>query len=449
MKKSILILICTYFICTLSLAQNKATSPKIISTNPDFGNCKVDPDTKEIILKFDQDMKPGMSVIDSKNMPQIIGKPQWIDKRTFSIQVKLFPNRLYSLVFNNSRFQGFQNTEGVPLNPDMLLFQTKAVSFAAVNKQAYKDLVEIFPKKYSYASIKWIDWGSLLSKSQSEFENAETPIEFSLKLIKLLRPAVDPHLWIEVEGQRFETFNLPIVENNFLSGPIFTLLKDRTTGSNFTFTSGVCDSIGYMSFRNWNIDFDSLSIKSWGNSNNPLLIPSEVLKGLLRYPNLIIDVRENTGGNESFAKNFASRFISDSVAYEKIKVYNDKSGNFDKEIIKRIFPSKNNIKYTGKIYVLSGPAVMSSNESFILMMKQVPNSKIVGMKSFGSSGNPVPIELSNGIKIYLPSWQAYTLEGKLIEGNGINPDIEIITTKDDFQKKDGLFEKAVNMIKTK
>ena len=73
---------------------------------------------------------------------------------------------------------------------------------------------------------------------------------------------------------------------------------------------------------------------------------------------------------------------------------------------------------------------MSSNESFILMMKQVPNTKVVGMKSFGSSGNPVPIELSNGIKIYLPSWQAYTLDGKLIEGNGINPDIEIITTKD-------------------
>ena len=92
---------------------------------------------------------------------------------------------------------------------------------------------------------------------------------------------------------------------------------------------------------------------------------------------------------------------------------------------------------------------MSSNESFILMMKQVPNTKVVGMKSFGSSGNPVPIELSNGIKIYLPSWQAYTLDGKLIEGNGVNPDIEIITTKDDFQKKDGLFEKTVNLIKNR
>lgn len=79
--------------------------------------------------------------------------------------------------------------------------------------------------------------------------------------------------------------------------------------------------------------------------------------------------------------------------------------------------------------MLTGPKVMSSNESFILMMKMFPNAKIVGMKTYGSSGNPIPHELSNGVTIYLPSWQAYSLDGKLIEGNGIEPDIKINTTK--------------------
>ncbi|HAH25965.1 MAG TPA: hypothetical protein DCL77_19765, partial [Prolixibacteraceae bacterium] len=88
-----------------------------------------------------------------------------------------------------------------------------------------------------------------------------------------------------------------------------------------------------------------------------------------------------------------------------------------------------------------------SNESFIQMMKQVPNAQVIGMKTYGSSGNPIPHELSNGVVIYLPSWQAYTLEGKLIEGNGVEPDLEMITTKEDFQNKDGLFEKVMNMIK--
>jgi C-terminal processing protease CtpA/Prc len=89
---------------------------------------------------------------------------------------------------------------------------------------------------------------------------------------------------------------------------------------------------------------------------------------------------------------------------------------------------------------------MSSNEPFILMMKQLNNAKVVGMKTYGSTGNPLPIELSNDIKIFIPSWQAYTLEGKLIEGIGIEPDIEIKTTASDFKTKDFLFEEVIKLI---
>ncbi len=75
---------------------------------------------------------------------------------------------------------------------------------------------------------------------------------------------------------------------------------------------------------------------------------------------------------------------------------------------------------------------MSSNESFILMMKTLPNTKVVGMTTYGASGNPKAYDLSNGIKVYLPSWKAYTLEGDLIEDHGIKPGIEIITTEKEF-----------------
>lgn len=107
------------------------------------------------------------------------------------------------------------------------------------------------------------------------------------------------------------------------------------------------------------------------------------------------------------------------------------------------------MNYSGNLYVLSGPAVMSSNESFILMMKQVPKAKVVGMRTYGSSGNPIPRELSNGVTVYLPSWQAYTLDGKLIEGNGVDPDVEIITSKKDFENNDILVDDVLKMIKNK
>lgn len=446
MRRLILTTICITVICAITVAQNHVTAPKIISTIPAFGDCKVDPKITDIVIKFDQDMSDGMSVLDSKNMPQFTDKPHWIDKRTFSIPVKLYPNKLYSLLFNNWHFQGFQSATGIPLNPDELDFQTRVVSFTTLNKQSYNELIKIFPIKYSYATLNGIDWKSLLEQNRTELENSETQTEFALKLVKLLRISGDNHLWVEVEGQKFETGKTKIVNMNFSAGKQFTMLHDQKTSRGFNDVSGVIDSIGYIAFRDWNTDFNTRALQNWGKSTNPFIPVLDVIKELLVYPNLIIDVRENTGGNETYAKQLASLFIEDSVAYEKVKNYNEDSKKFDKETVKWLIPSKNKLKYSGKIYVLSGQSVMSSNESFILMMKHVPNAKIVGMKTYGSSGNPMPYELPNGVTVYIPSWQAYTLDGKMIEGKGIEPDIEIVTSNEDFQKTDGLLEKVVKMI---
>lgn len=456
MKKTILTLLFTIFICAITIAQNRVTAPKIISTIPAFGDCKVDSGLTEIIIRFDQDMANGMSLVNTQNLPEKSGQPKWVDQKTLSIPVKLSPNKLYSLAFNNFRFQNFRNTSGIPLNPEDLLFQTKpvsdeplSVSNESLNKKAYNEFKEVFPKQYSYASLKGIDWKTTLEKNRAELENAKTNTEFALKLVKMLRTTEDPHLWVKVEGQQFATGKMKLVEINYGSKQLFSLLQDKKVSNGFVSIAGVIDSVGYISMRDWDTDFNKLALKLWGNAKNPEIKAEDVLKELFRYPNLIIDVRENSGGNESYAKQFASYFVKDSIPYEKVRSFNEKTGLFDSEYIKKMYPNETKLNYSGNIYVLSGPSVMSSNESFILMMKQVPNAKAVGMKTYGSSGNPVPRELSNGVTVYLPSWQAYTLDGKLIEGNGVNPDIEIITSKKDFVDNDVLVEDVLKMIKNK
>ena len=447
--RTIFTFFCISFLCILSFAQSKGTAPKIISTIPVFGDCRVDPQLKEIVIQFDQDMGGEMSILDTKNAPQNTDKAHWKDKRTFLIPVKLYQDKLYSLAFNSSKFQGFKNSQGTALNPDELHFRTKAVSIAGLNQKAYSELMALFPKQYSYASLKGIDWATLLEKSRPELEGAQTSCEFALKLVKLLKWAEDPHLWVDVDGQRFETSIIKIAENNSNLQQLFSQLHDHKFSKDFMSVAGVVDSIGYISLRDWTTDFFTLPLTTYASPKTPPVPAMDVIKELLKYPNLVIDVRENKGGNERFARKFAALFIKDSIAYEKVKYYNASSGKFDKEQIKWLVPRKNHLTYSGNIYVLSGPSVFSSNESFVLMMKQVPNVQVIGMKTYGSSGNPMPHELSNGVVIYLPSWQAYTLEGQLIEGNGVEPDLEMITSKEDFQNKDGLFERVMKMIKIK
>jgi C-terminal processing protease CtpA/Prc len=93
-----------------------------------------------------------------------------------------------------------------------------------------------------------------------------------------------------------------------------------------------------------------------------------------------------------------------------------------------------------------GEGCMSSNESFLLMMKQVPGCKLIGEKSRGSSGNPQVTELCNGVTVMLPCWKDCLLDGTCFEGKGISPDILVKADAAKFKKKDPVLERALKVL---
>ncbi len=90
---------------------------------------------------------------------------------------------------------------------------------------------------------------------------------------------------------------------------------------------------------------------------------------------------------------------------------------------------------------------MSSNESFLLMMKQAPDAVIVGARSQGSSGNPKPHDLGNGVTVFLPSWKDMTVDGHELEGVGVPPDIEVNATANDFRESDPVLTAALEHLR--
>jgi len=449
MKTIILNILSLLLFWTNSFSEENNLSPKIIKTIPEFGDCNVNPDLKEIVIFFNQDMQGGMSVIDSRDIPQITDKPYWKDKKTFIIPVNLTMDKMYYLIFNNQKYSNFRNIDGIPLQPDELIFKTMNVDYKKLNKRAYEELFTFFPDYYSYSELRGINWKQEFENLKNEFLNCNSNIEFAIKLLSILKKANDPHMYIEVKGERYYSGRTRIIIPNYIrSNSIFKILEDKKLANNFQFIGGKIDDIGYIGIKNWSFDIENLKIDCWGYQDSSITI-QDFLKDLSSLKNLIIDIRENSGGNETYAKQFASFFINDSVAYEKTIVRDTITNKFEKERTKYIFPQDSPLNFKGNIYVLSGPQVMSSNESFLLMMKQVKNCKIAGMKSYGSSGNPIPVELSNYIKIYIPSWRAYTLDGNLIEENGIEPDIEIISEENNEITKDSINKEQVDSLLTK
>jgi C-terminal processing protease CtpA/Prc len=87
------------------------------------------------------------------------------------------------------------------------------------------------------------------------------------------------------------------------------------------------------------------------------------------------------------------------------------------------------------VFVLSGRGVYSSNESFIAAMRELPNVTIVGDTTGGGSGNPALHPLGDGWQYTVSRWIATTVDGVVIEDNGIPPDVDIPFSIADFGRR--------------
>jgi C-terminal processing protease CtpA/Prc len=101
--------------------------------------------------------------------------------------------------------------------------------------------------------------------------------------------------------------------------------------------------------------------------------------------------------------------------------------------------------FTRPVVCLIGPGCVSSGEGFALMMKAMDHVTLVGQPTRGASGNPHPVTLSNGVKVWFSRWVAMEPDGTPIEGRGIQPDV----TVEHMGEGDPTFDKAVEILREK
>jgi len=103
--------------------------PVVVKTVPESGATDVDPNLTEIKVTFSKDMADGSwswSTAARDSTPPNTGKPHYLDdKRTCVMPVKMKPGKTYGYWLNSNNFHGFQDTDGHPSVPYLLIFQTK------------------------------------------------------------------------------------------------------------------------------------------------------------------------------------------------------------------------------------------------------------------------------------------------------------------------------------
>ncbi len=426
-----------------------AAPPKVVEAVPDNGDTTVDPALQELRVTFDRDMRQrGFSWCGGGTFfPEVTGKPYWDGARTCVLPVKLVPGHEYRLSINCPAAQNFRSSDGVPAEAYPITFRTRSNDAGAAPAEdrvtpadqeiAAQALRRAVRQHYSYRDLRGVDWDAEYSKYLPKLEKAETAAGFARIAAELLKCAGDIHMWVEHDGIRISTARRNVPPNCPAQRLTERVKRWRDEGD--------CVAWG-------RIDRDTgyLLIDSWGSRCGTSL--DSIFRALWEMSDcasLIIDVRRNAGGDEGLAQQVAGCFVDEPAIYAK-HVFCDPNepGGFSPVRERQLRPNKVRSKYRGRVIVLSGRHVMSSCEAFVLMMKQVPGCTIVGDTTYGSSGNPRPHRLPNGVTVYLPSWKAMTPDGKCFEGQGIPPDVELKTTPEDFAGgADPVLEKALEVLR--
>lgn len=441
----IYVLLCAEICC--------AVSPKVVRTIPENGDMNVKPGIVKVRVFFDQDMShDGYSITGGgENFPEIIGKPQWNGRRNINFTAKLKPNHEYEYGINSPSYKNFKNIRGEPAEVERIYFKTSSgkgtISDAneqseqlteEQNKAAIEELKEDIRKYYSYYELKKVDWDAVFTQYQRRMEKAKTPEEFARVAGHVLAKAKDKHIWLTVDDKHIPAYVNPVTPNaDFRLLP--KIIPNFKKHNDIVCTGRFPDGIGYILIDSWSAKDE--------NEFEPLYT---ALKDFANAPGLIIDIRGNGGGSEPIAQQFAGCFVEKSVVYAKhVYIEPDKPGGFGDVRERSLQPTENHPKYRGKIAVLTGPVVMSSCEAFVLMMNKVPRCLIIGEPTQGSSGNPKPHKLGNGVTVYLPSWKDLLLDGTCLEGKGIQPDILVKMSSDKGAVQDDVLEAALKALRKK
>jgi hypothetical protein len=291
---------------------------------------------------------------------------------------------------------------------------------------------------YSYFSYKHVDWDSLYAFYRPQINEHTTERELFKILSNLLNPLRDGHVNLyssfEYYGYNFHDSNSP-TSNCLAEKHLDKYLVEIVKPNN---------SIKYARIKERNIGY--IQISSFSKNSSEYYYIDNILELFQDKSGIIIDVRNNGGGNDRNSKIIANRFTDKKRLYRK-KRYRNGPGHDDFTNWEDDYIEPEGVLYQGKIVILINESCFSTTEDFILSFKAIPNTLIIGDSTGGGSGNPIHRELPNGWVYRFSNWQIVNPDMEYHEGIGLPPDSLIwITKTDSINGIDRILETAIKII---
>ena len=208
-------------------------------------------------------------------------------------------------------------------------------------------------------------------------------------------------------------------------------------GNDFRYTNGIKysilpDEIAYMHLE---------SFESGLNSNNI----SIMLKNISSAKGLILDIRNNGGGQLTAAEQLAGHFVLTKTHCGYIQHKTGKGHN-DFSSPEPLYIEPQGCCWGKPVILLTNRKVYSAANHFVMLMKPLPQVYVIGDTTGGGSGLPLNSTLPNGWTVRFSACPILDIESKHTEF-GIAPHKEVHITSDDWNNgHDTMIEEARRLI---
>ena len=299
----------------------------------------------------------------------------------------------------------------------------------------FEQLWKIIDERYCFLDSKGIDWDAVHEKYSKLIVPGMSNDDLFDKLSEMLYILKDGHVNLS-SAKRVSYYDA------WYQGYPWNYREDILYNYYLgSANSGYRTSAGlkYKIFDN-NIGYIRYESFSAGVGDGNL---DEVLYYLQICNGLIIDVRDNGGGNLTNSSRIAARF-TDKLALTGYIQHKTGPGHNDFSTPKAVWlePSLDRVRWQKQAVVLTNRRSFSATNDFVNRMKILPKVTIIGDKTGGGSGLPFSSELPNGWSVRFSASPMYDANMQHLEF-GIDPDIKVNMTSEDMQRNvDTIIEAA-------
>lgn len=266
-------------------------------------------------------------------------------------------------------------------------------------------------RHYCFFDLKDVDWDEVGARYRAKIDPEMEVEDFFDVCADMLAELKDGHVnmssWFNVSYYRKwwsdypQNFNLRIIQENYLGfdynsgGPIISkLLED--------------ENIGYMYYSSFSYSYGMSYVDA-------MMLSMKDAKGL------IVDVRDNGGGELTNVEKLVSQFISNEITAGYIC---HKTGAGHDEMSEpyayTIKPADGHVKWLKPVVVLCNRSTYSAANNFVSIMKTLPHVVVVGDVTGGGCGLPYTTELPCGWSLRLSACPVYDPDMNLTEF-GVQP----------------------------